>query len=151
MWLILWLGVSPRLLCLIPTIIETWYKLRVQDWMVGCWTLWMWRYAGRCQFGCSFFLSFLLFSFRLYFMDLGPVQMSFAWLFTTSGDMSRWGGVSPCAGSTERSHWAVLISCGTYRFVHLRTLNSCLIVFFPFLLLYRFMQPMGLHLKMGII
>jgi hypothetical protein len=34
-------------------------------------------------------------------LDLGPVQMASAWVFTMSGDWSREGGVSPCAGSTE--------------------------------------------------
>jgi hypothetical protein len=43
----------------------------------------------------------------------------------------------------------VLIGCGTYGFVHLRTLNGSLIVFFPFLLLYRFMQPRGSATKEG--
>jgi hypothetical protein len=37
----------------------------------------------------------------------------------------------------------VLVGCGTYGFQRLRTLNGCLIVFFPFLLLYGFMQPRG--------
>jgi len=37
----------------------------------------------------------------------------------------------------------VLISCGFYGFVYLRTLTSCLIVFFLFLLLYGFMLPRG--------
>jgi hypothetical protein len=46
--------------------------------------------------------SFLLCS--LYFitsLDLGPVQMASAWIFTTSGDKSSGGGVSPWAGSAE--------------------------------------------------
>jgi len=40
----------------------------------------------------------------LYFftsLDLGPVQMASARVFTTSGDKSSGGGVSPCAGSAE--------------------------------------------------
>jgi len=40
----------------------------------------------------------------LYFLtswDLGPVQMASERVFTTSGDKSSGGGVSPCAGSTE--------------------------------------------------
>jgi hypothetical protein len=67
--------------------------------MVGCRIFGKWRYGGRCHFGCSFFL----FS-SLYFitsLDLGPVQMASASVFTTSGDKSSGGGVSPCAGSTE--------------------------------------------------
>ena len=46
--------------------------------------------------------SFLFTS--LYFftsLDLGPVQMASARVFTTSGDQSSGGGVSPCAGSAE--------------------------------------------------
>ena len=43
----------------------------------------------------------------------------------------------------------VLIGCGTYGFVGLCMLNSCLIVSFPFLLLYGFMQPMGYGPKEG--
>jgi len=35
----------------------------------------------------------------------------------------------------------VLISCGTYGFVHFRMLNGGLIASFPFLLLYGFMPP----------
>ena len=35
------------------------------------------------------------------FFDLGPVQMASARVFTTSGDTSCGGGVSPCAGSAE--------------------------------------------------
>jgi len=49
-----------------------------------------------------FLLSLLFFS--LYFftsLDLGPVQMASARVFTTSADESSGGGVSPCAGSTE--------------------------------------------------
>ena len=64
--------------------------------MVGCRTFRNWRYGGRFNFGCSF----LLFS-SLYFLDLGPVQMASARVFTTSGDNSSGDGVSPCAGSAE--------------------------------------------------
>jgi hypothetical protein len=39
----------------------------------------------------------------IYFLkDLGPVQMASAWVFTTSGEMSSGGGVSPCTQSAER-------------------------------------------------
>jgi hypothetical protein len=49
------------------------------------------------------FLLSLIFS-SLYFItsvDLGTVQMASARVFTTSGDKSAGGGVSPCAGSAE--------------------------------------------------
>jgi len=45
-----------------------------------------------------------LFCLLLYFitsLDLDPVQMASARVFTTSGDKSSGGGVSPCAGSAE--------------------------------------------------
>jgi len=97
--LILWLAISPRSLCLIPTMAYTWYGLRVRDWMVGCRTFRKWRYGGRCHFGCSFSLFSSLYFFTS--LDLGPVQMASAWVFTTSGDKASGGGVSPCAGSAE--------------------------------------------------
>jgi len=46
----------------------------------------------------SFLFSLLYFFTSL---DLGPVQMASARVFTTSGDRSSGGGVSPCAGSAE--------------------------------------------------
>jgi len=49
----------------------------------------------------------------------------------------------PRAPDLPNGYHMVLIGCGTYGFVHLRTLNDCLIVSFPFLLLYGFMQPRG--------
>jgi len=49
------------------------------------------------------FLLSLFFSSLYFFtsLDLGPVQMASAQVFTTSGDKSSGSGVSPCAGSTE--------------------------------------------------
>jgi hypothetical protein len=47
-------------------------------------------------------------------------------------------------------HWVVLIGCGTYGFVHLRTLNGYLIVFFPFYSCTGLCSPGCLHLKRGI-
>jgi len=47
------------------------------------------------------------------------------------------------------SYHTLLIGCGTNRFIHLRTLNGCLIVSFPFLLLYGFMKPRGSAPKEG--
>jgi len=40
------------------------------------------------------------FSSAYYVLDLGPVQMASAWVFTTSRDRSSGGGVSPCTEST---------------------------------------------------
>jgi len=49
----------------------------------------------------------------------------------------------PCAPDPPNGYHTVLISCWTYRFVRLRMLNGCLVVSFPFLLLFGFMQPRG--------
>ena len=46
-------------------------------------------------------LPSLLFPLLVTSLDLGPVQMASARVFTTSGDMSSGGGVSPCAGSAK--------------------------------------------------
>ena len=81
--------------------------------MVGCRTFRTWRVDGRMLdipeveiwrtvLLWMFLLS--LFSPSLYFftsLDLGPVQMASARVFTTSGDKSSGGGVSLCAGSAE--------------------------------------------------
>jgi len=53
--------------------------------------------------------------------------------FTSSGYQSMGGGVSLFTGSTERSPGAVLIGCGTYGFVQLRTWKGFLIDSFSFL------------------
>ena len=48
--------------------------------------------------------SVLQFCLLLYFiasLDLGPVQAALALVFTTSGDKSSGGGVSPCAASAK--------------------------------------------------
>jgi len=45
----------------------------------------------------------------------------------------------PHAPDPPNGYHTVLIGCETYGFVHLRTLNGCLIV--SFLLLYGFIQP----------
>ena len=53
----------------------------------------------------------------------------------------------PRAPDPPNGYHMVLIGCGTYGFVHLRTLNGCLVV--SFLLLYGFMQPRGSAPKEG--
>jgi len=55
----------------------------------------------------------------------------------------------PRAPDPPNGYHTVLIGCGTYGFVHLCMLNGCLIVFFPFLLLYGFIQPRGSAPKEG--
>ena len=90
-------------------------------------------------------------SSSLYFLtslDLGPVQMASARVFTTSGDKSSGGGVSPCAGSAER------LSYGTDRlwdlwvrtFAYVERLFGCFL-FYSCTGVY---SAGGLHLKRGI-
>jgi len=82
-----------------------------------------------------------LFSSSLYFftsLDLGPVQMASARVFTTSGDKSSGGGVSPCAGSAE---W---LPYGTNRlwdlwdrtFAYVERLFDCFLSFPTFVRVY---------------
>jgi len=138
--LIWWSGISPRLLCVIPTMTYTLSELRVRDWRVGCRSFQKWRYGGRCHFGCS-----LILFFSLYFitsLDLGPVQMASAWVFTTSGDKWNGGGVSLFAGSTEWLPYSTdrLWDLCVRTFAYVEWLFDC---FHSFLLLYRIMQPRG--------
>jgi hypothetical protein len=55
----------------------------------------------------------------------------------------------PRAPDPPNGYHMVSISCRTCGFVRLRTLNGCLIVSFPFLLLYGFMPPRGSAPKAG--
>jgi hypothetical protein len=114
--------------------------------MVGCWTFRKWRYGGWCYFGCSFFLFSSLYFFTS--LDLGPVQMASARVFTTSGDKSRGGGVSPCAGSAEWLPYGTdrLWDLWVRTFTYVEWLFDC---FHSVLLLYRIMQPRGSAPKVG--
>jgi len=58
----------------------------------------IWRTVSLWMFLLSLLSSCLYFFTSL---DLGPVQMASARVFTASGDKSSGGGVSPCAGSAE--------------------------------------------------
>ena len=49
----------------------------------------------------------------------------------------------PRAPDPPNGYHMVLLSCGTYALVHLRTWNGCLIVSFHFLRLYGFIQRRG--------
>jgi len=89
--------------------------------------------------------SFLLFWLLLTFitsLDLGPVQMASAQDFTTSGEKSSGGAVSPCSGSAEWLQYGTDLLCDLWvrTFAYVEWLFDC---FFSFLLLYRFRQPWG--------
>jgi hypothetical protein len=94
------------------------------------------------------FLLSLFFS-SLYFytsLDLGPVQMASARVFTTSGDKSSGGGVSPGAGSAEWLPYGTdrLWDLRVRTFAYFERLFDCFL-----LLLYGFMQPRGSAPKGG--
>jgi hypothetical protein len=107
MRLILWLATSWWLVCLFPTMTYTSYELRVQGWTLRCGRFWKWGYGGWCHFGCYFFL----FSSEYFFtsLNLCPVQMATAQVFTTCRDNSFRGAVSPYTGSASwqlyRADW----------------------------------------------
>jgi hypothetical protein len=92
-------------------------------------------------------------SFSLLFfssLDLGPVQMASARVFTTFG-VSQVEVDFPRAPDPPKGYRTVPIGSGTYDFVRVRTRHECLIlpsVFFPFLL-YGLCSPGGLRLKRG--
>jgi len=135
--------------CLILTITYTWYELRVWDWMVGYQTFPKWRYGEWCHFGCSFFL----FSSVDFFTSLLLwISAQYKWYwhgFYPPLEISQVEVEFPRALDPPNGYHTVLISCGTYGFVHLHMLHGCLIVFFTFLLLYGFMQPRGSTSKEG--
>jgi len=55
------------------------YELR--EWMVGGLWVWKWRFGGQGNFWKFSCFSLLVFSS----LELGPVQMASAWVFTTFG------------------------------------------------------------------
>jgi len=114
--------------------------------MVGCRTFRKWRFGGRCHFGCSFFL------FSFFTALLLWISAQYKWRrhgFLPPPEISQVEVEFPRAPDPPNGYHTVLIGCGTYGFVRLRTLNGCLIVFFPFLLLYGIMQPRGSAPKEG--
>jgi hypothetical protein len=105
----------------------------------------IWRTVLLWMFLLSLFFSSLYFFTSL---DVSPVQMASARVFTTSGDKSSGGGVSQCAGSAK------LLPYGTDRlrdlwvrmFAYVERLFDC---FLSFLLLCEFLQPRGSAPKWG--
>jgi hypothetical protein len=80
------------------------------------------------------FSSLLFTSLLPYFftsLDLGPVQMASARVFTTSGDKSSGGGVSPCAGSAEWLPYGTdrLWDLWVRTFAYVERLFDCLLSF----------------------
>jgi hypothetical protein len=117
--------------------------------MIGCRTFRQWRYAGRCYIGCSFFLfSSVLFSSLLLW-----ISAQYKWhrhRFLPPPETSQVEAEFPRAPDPPNGYHMVVIGCGTYRFVRLRTLNGYL---FDVILFYScpgLCSPGGLHLKRGI-
>jgi hypothetical protein len=117
----------------------------VRDWIVGCRTFRKWRYRGRCHFGC--FFSPLLFTSLLHWISAQNKWRRHG--FLPPLDISQVEVEFPRAPDSPNLYHMVLIGCGIYGFVCLHTLNGYLIVCFPFLLLYGFMQPRGSAPKEG--
>jgi hypothetical protein len=100
------------------------------------------------------FLLSLFFSLLLYFLTslLLWISAQYKWRqhgFLPPPEICQVEVEFPRAPDQPNGYHMVMIGCGTYKFVRLRTLNGCLIVFFPFLLLYGFMQRRGFAHKQG--
>jgi len=93
-----------------------------------------WGLEERYQLGIPFFCFFssLLFSILYYFVGSRPCINAVNTGFTTCRFQSMGGGVSPCAGSAERSPWVVAIRNSTFQFVRVCTRHDCLMLSFPF-------------------
>jgi len=92
------------------------------------------------------FLLSLLFLYFFTSLDLGPVQMASTQVFTTSGDKSSGGGVSPCTGSAKWLPYGTdrLWDIWVRTFAYFEQLFDCFL-----LLLYGVMQPRGSAPKEG--
>jgi len=128
--LILRLEMFPRLQCLIPTMTYTWHKLRVRDWMVGCRTFRKWRYGGWCRFGCFFFLFSSLYLFTCLLLWILARYKWRGHRFLPPPETRQLAVEFPRAPDPPNGYHTVLIRCGTYEFIHLHTLNGCLVVSF---------------------
>lgn len=94
--------------------------------MVGCWTSWMWRYAGQCHFGCSF----LLFSSHLCTFLLLSISAQYKWRlhrYIPPPETKEVEVHGPCAPDPPNGCHIVPLCCETKGFVHLGSLNGCLI------------------------
>ena len=89
----------------------------------------IWRTVSLWMFLLSLIFSLLLDFFTS--LDLGPVQMASARVFTTSGDKSRGGGVSPCARSAEWLPYGVdrLWDLWVHTFAYTEQLFDCFLSF----------------------
>ena len=115
--------------------------------MVRCRTFQKWRHGGRCHFGCSFFLFSSLYLFPSLLLWISARYKWRRHRFLPPPETSQVDVEFPRAPDPPNGSHMVLIGSGTYDFLHLCTLNGCLVV--SFLLLYGFMQPRGSAHKEG--
>jgi len=110
----------------------------VRDGIVGCRTIQKWRLEDGVTLDVLSFTSLLFTSLLLWI----SAQYKWRWHgFSPPPEISQVDVRFPRAPDPPNGYHTVLIGCGTCGFVHLCTLNGCLIV--SFLLLYRIMQPRG--------
>jgi len=99
---------------------------------------------------------FLLSLFSLvYFFTLLPlgILVQYKWhqhRFLPPPETSQVEVECPHAPDAPNGYHMVLISCRTYQFIRLRTLNGYMIVFFPVYSCTDLYSPGGMHLKWGI-
>jgi len=108
------------------------------------------RYGGRCHFGCSFFRFSSLYFFTSLLLW---ISAQYKWRrdgFLPPPEISQVEVEFPRAPDPPNGYHMVLIGCGTYGFVRLRTLNGHLFVVILFYSCTSLCSPGGLHLKRGI-
>jgi hypothetical protein len=109
---------------------------RMDFWMLDIAELAIWRTVSLWMFLLS-----LLFGLLLYFF--GSLAQ-YNWSrhgFLPPQEIHQVVVDFPSAADLLNGYHSVLMGWGWYGFISLRTLNGCLIVSFPFLLLYGFIQP----------
>jgi len=123
--LILWLRISPRLLCLIPTTTYTGYRLRVRN---SCSDIWYSQMPVLTTVLLWMFLLSVLFSLLVWILAL------YKWHrhgFLPPAEICQVEVEFPCALVPPNGYHTVVIGSSTYGFIQLRKLNSFLIVFLP--------------------
>jgi len=111
---------------------------RLDGWMPDIPEVDIWRAVSLWMFFLSSLFPCLLFS------SLLRISAQYKWRrhgSLPSPEIIQVEMEFPCARDLPNGYHTVLICCGTHGFIRWRTLNGCLIVFFPFLLLFGYMQP----------
>jgi len=117
---------------------------RMDGWMPDIPEVEIWRTVSLWMFLLSLLFSSLYFFTSL---NLGPVQMASAWVFTTYGDKFSGGGVSTWAGSAESLPYGTDRLWGLW--VHTVAYVERLFVCFLSYSCKGLYSPGGLHLRKG--